>query len=216
MQVGEETFTDILIKRVKEARLPIIMVTPKTPEDTQHMLPLATKHGIGYYAGANKNIIKRHIDCAVDNNVDWIINVDGDDILVCPDLITELAKMIESAGHHNCVHLHRYPLGLGLLAYSFSRLVGSRGYEEDTNWGAKVIEAGPVTELEGYRFKDCRLTLDYVEDAVVIRTVIETLGVRADSQEICKFMMEHPEICAINNFRNDEYYKRLEVMSKSE
>lgn len=215
-RLGGSTVTDILVGRVKAAGYPVCMVTPDTPEDTQYMVPIAKKHMIGYYQGEVTNIIQRHIDCAHEKGVDWVINVDGDDILACPDLIFQLAEVIEGGKSHDCIQIQGYPLGLGLLAYSLKRLINTRDYffyEGDTNWGAKVVGAGQVTELEGHQFKKCRLTLDYMPDMVVVNHVIKELGPMADSEEICNFMGNHPEICHINNYLNEQYFKRLEDLS---
>jgi len=215
MRMGEDTMTDILIKRVKEAGLPVIMVTPTTPEDITYLSPLAKKHDIGYFAGENQNIIQRHLDCAAMNDIEWIINVDGDDILTCPDLIAEVKDMIETSdGNYDCAHLTGYPLGLNLLAYTVGRLSRVE-YMKDTNWGAKVLEIGPVMSGDSsVQFTDCRLTFDYMEDYFVFRDIIWALGKKTNSDRICEYMMQHPEIRAINNFRNDEYFKRLEAMSR--
>jgi spore coat polysaccharide biosynthesis protein SpsF (cytidylyltransferase family) len=189
------------------------MVTPNTPDDIKIMHPIAKRHGIQYYAGDIENIVQRHLDCATMNDVDWIINVDGDDILACPDLIQAVARQIEQMGGQDCIQLHGYPLGLNLFAYTPGRL--SRvDYSKDTNWGAKIIEAGGASGLEGNVFSDYRLTLDYIEDLIVIKHLVIALGIDADSQEITSFMQQHPELTAINNFRNKEYFQRLEDLSK--
>jgi spore coat polysaccharide biosynthesis protein SpsF len=211
--IGNYTVTDILIYRIKQAGLPVIMVTPNTNEDIKYMSDIAKKHNIQYFAGDNENIIQRHLDCAAMNEVDWIINVDGDDILTCPDLIKSVALEIEQMNGQDCIQLRGYPLGLNLLAYTPGRLARVN-YSKDTNWGAKVIEAGGVSGLEGNVFNDCRLTLDYIEDLIVMKHVLLALSVDADSYAISNFMKTHPNVCAINNFRNKEYFQRLEDMSK--
>jgi len=221
MKIGGETVTDILIERIKEAGVPIIMTVPMTVEDNLHMSPIAKRHGIGYYAGEIYNIITRHLDCAMVNNVDWVINVDGDDILTCPDLIdvmnkTIICKASDLNQQPDCIQLCNYPLGLNLIAYTPSRLVRTC-YERDTNWGGKILRVGDVIKLAKKEiFNDCRLTLDYMPDFIVLKHIIETLGKHVDSEEICKFMQIHPEICNINNYLNTEYYARLENLSKQE
>jgi spore coat polysaccharide biosynthesis protein SpsF (cytidylyltransferase family) len=212
MNIGNETVTDILIERIKSAGLPVIMTTPCTPEDNLYMGSLAKKHGIGYYAGDIDNIIQRHLDCAAMNEVDWIINVDGDDILTCPDLIETVYRTIEGGMGGDCIHLYNYPLGMNLIAYRPSRLA-QVNYSKDTNWGAKILALG-ASGMEGILFNDCRLTLDYIEDYFVIRHIILELGKEADSREICEFMLKHQELCHTNKFRNEEYFQRLEDMSK--
>ena len=90
LQVNGQTATEILIGRLKHCNLPIVMCTPDTINDEIYMKPIARKHGIGYFAGDKNNIIKRHYDAAKENDIDCIINVDGDDILTVPDVINDV------------------------------------------------------------------------------------------------------------------------------
>lgn len=211
LQVNGQTATDILIGRLKHCSLPIVMCTPDTINDEIYMKPIARKHGIGYFAGDKNNIIKRHYDAAKENNIDYIINVDGDDILACPDLIMNIVKEIKSDS--DCIYLKGYPLGMNILSYTSKRLK-KVDYNKDTNWGAKILDVRGYDEISGYLFNDCRLTLDWDFDFIVIKHVINELGMFTTSKEICMYMKEHPEICAINNHLNEQYYKRLEELSK--
>lgn len=211
--IGDSTVTDILIHRLKTSDLHVIMTTPTTAEDLTYMKHIADRHKIGYFAGNDNDIIQRHVDCSIYDNPDWIINVDGDDILTCPELLKKLKDIIESGIDGDCIHLQGYPLGLNLIAYKPSRLK-SINYSKDTNWGSKILEAGSVIDIVGTGFKDCRLTLDYIEDMIVINHVIMALGFDATADEISQYMTKHPEVCSINSFRNKEYFQRLEDLSK--
>ena len=220
MIIGEDTVTDILIERLKNSGLDIIMVTPMTTEDNLYMSNLASEHGIGFFAGNNKDIIQRHLDCAAISEIDWIINVDGDDILTCPDLILGVQSLIEHANaanyegfNYDCIQLIGYPLGMNLIAYTPGRLA-KVDYHKDTNWGSKVLAAGQVLEASGTQYNECRLTLDYIPDYIVISHIIKELGKKVDSKEICDYMSKHPGLCAVNWYLNDIYYQRLADLSK--
>lgn len=213
-KIGDKTVTDILIHRLKKSGINVIMVTPNTKNDIKYMHQIAKSNDILYFAGDVENIIQRHIDCASNNDVDWIINVDGDDILTCPDLIKMIISTIRSGTNDkDCIHLTGCPLGMNLIAYTPERLKKVK-YSKDTNWGAKVLEVGEVYEIAINIYNDFRLTFDYIEDLILMNHLIFTLGIDSDSDDICKYIQQHPELKAINYFRNKEYFTRLEELSR--
>jgi spore coat polysaccharide biosynthesis protein SpsF (cytidylyltransferase family) len=213
-EIGGKSVTDILINRLKKTGIDIIMVTPNTKNDIKYMHQIAKSNDIMYFAGDINNIIQRHIDCASTNDVDWIINVDGDDILTCSDLIKIInSQILSGTTATDCIHLTGYPLGMNLIAYTPERLKKVK-YNRDTNWGKMVLEAGDVCEIKSEVYNDFRVTLDYIEDLITINHLLFSLGHNCNSDEICSFMKDHPEIRAINYFKNIEYFERLEDLSK--
>lgn len=213
MEINGKTVTDILIERIKMSGLPIVMTTPDTHEDYLYMGAIATRNDIGFFAGDTNNIIKRHIDCAQANDVDYIILAEGDDVLASPDLIKIVATVIKHAGDkHNCIHLKGCPLGMNILAYTPDRLK-KVNYSKDTNWGAKILEAGEVFKIDRCLFEDCRLTLDYPDDFTVIKHVLENVKANISSVAISQYMRSHPEICEINNHLNKQYWDRVKELS---
>ncbi len=190
------------------------MCSSTDPEDEKYLKPIADRQGIGWFAGEPTNIIKRHYDCALKNNVDWIINVDGDDVLTCPEIITYLktcAEYSEQIGYDGIrgIATGKQPLGLNILSYSIEAIKNINN-SSDTNWGAliKPLSILVCPDYEVYSDK-YRLTLDYPEDFEVIKDVFINCPNNETVKGICSYLDACPEIAQINAFRNEEYWQRI-------
>ncbi len=83
-----------LIDRVKIARLPdlIVLCTTTNPED-EVLIEIAQRNNIGYFQGNEKDILDRYLQAALKYKVDFIVNVDGDDIFCDPEYIDKVIEV---------------------------------------------------------------------------------------------------------------------------
>jgi len=212
MNINGETVTDILIQRIKKCKIPIIMATPDTLEDRLFMKPIADRHKIGFFCGDKENIIKRHIDCAEKYGIDWVINVDGDDILTCPEAINAVYHAIRHSEHKIPIKTEGLPLGLNILAYP-TEYLKKIGFPGSTGWGAQVTKSAYYSIKFNYD-QDLRLTLDYAEDLSVITDILTNCKRNMTIGGICSYLKKHPEIAKLNLWRNEEYWKRIGELGK--
>ena len=133
------------------------------------------------FYGSEENIPLRHLECAVMNNIDYIVSIDGDDILCS----TEASKIVVNKllNGSKIVQTTGLPLGMNVMGYSkfflnFS-LSGMTTKKLDTGWGKifnkdkiEVIQLGNK-ELN----KNIRMTLDYDKDADFFKKVISNIDV---------------------------------------
>lgn len=206
LKINGQTVTDILIERLKKTGLPIIICCPDTIDDVLHMKPIAEKHSIGFFAGEPTNIIKRHYDCAIENNVDTIVNVDGDDILTCPEVINAVNYELSSHPQANVVKTAWLPLGLNILGYR-AKILKDIDYNSDTNWGAQIKNTYTSTLRFDYD-TPYFLSMDYIEDFEVVKNVLENCKRNLLVGGICDYFKKHPEIAWINYKRNKERFER--------
>jgi len=213
MKINGHTVTDILIGRLKRCKIPIIMCIPDTPEDVEHMKPIAERNGIGFFAGEPTNIIKRHVDCCKANDVSWVINTDGDDTLLCPETINAVAQFIKEHFDANIpVKTSGLPLGLNVIAYPVSH-IANINYDCDTNWGAQIL-SNKYYEIKFKYDTNLRLTLDYIEDFHVIEDILTNCKRNIVVGGVCAYLKKNKYIAGLNQFRNKEYFERLERLSK--
>uniref|UniRef100_A0A6M3XGI7 Cytidylyltransferase n=1 Tax=viral metagenome TaxID=1070528 RepID=A0A6M3XGI7_9ZZZZ len=211
MKINGHTVTDILIGRLKRCKIPIIMCIPDTPEDVEHMKPIAERNKIGFFAGEPTNIIKRHVDCALANEIDWIILSEGDDFLVCPETINAVNWAIKSKRNKiDCIKTLGLPYGLNVIAYK-SEILKDINYNNDTNWGEKVLK-NPY-ELKFNYDVQYRLSMDYEEDFEVMKNVYENCKRNTVVSAIIKYLNKNPEIPKINQKRHKECMERAKKLS---
>jgi len=207
LKINSQTVTDILIGRLKKTGLPIIICCPDTIDDVLHMQPIAERNAVGFYAGEPTNIIKRHYDCAIENNVNTIINVDGDDILACPEVINAVNYELSSHQRANVVKTVGLPLGLNILGYR-AKILKDIDYNSDTNWGAQIKNT--YTSMLRFDYNTpYRLTLDYENDLSVIEDVLTNCKRNILVGGICNYLRKHTHIAQLNIGRNKEYWERI-------
>ena len=88
-----------LIERVKSAKLPnlIALCTTVNTED-EVLVRIAERNGICYFQGSEKDILDRYLKAALKYDVDFIVNVDGDDILCDPEYMDKVVEVFRRTG----------------------------------------------------------------------------------------------------------------------
>jgi len=174
------------------------------------------------FYGSNSNIPLRHLQCAKAYNIDYILAIDGDDILcsieaskiVLEELINK-GKFVKTIG---------LPLGMNVMGYTTSFLESSLGANTqetlETGWG-KIFDQQFTKELEienNFNCNNIRMTLDYNEDAIffsnVIKSISEGIISITDKELISKIIKN--KWYQINESLNDKYWENFNNQKKSE
>lgn len=133
------------------------------------------------FYGDIKNLPFRQLQAAYTHELDYIVSVDGDDILCSVQAMRDIATKLEQGESY--VSTKGLPFGMNAFGYSQSFL--ERSLE---NSSAKILETGwgrifdenersLITYPQVEAFEDkLRLTLDYQEDFDLFKSVIEELG----------------------------------------
>ncbi|GGF08092.1 cytidylyltransferase domain-containing protein [Flavobacterium limi] len=133
------------------------------------------------FYGSDENIPFRHLQCAREHNIDYIISIDGDDIL-CSTEATRL--VIDSLlNGSNMVYTVGLPLGMNATGYSKAFLENSlKGIESnklETGWG-KIFDKDQIDVIQ-LKFESdiakIRMTLDYEADADFFKAIISSIDV---------------------------------------
>lgn len=88
---GEETFLDVLLKRVKKlkTKYPVILATSNLKVD-EVLLSFAESHEIKFFQGSENNVLNRFIECAKENKLKTIVRVCSDNPFLDINLLEEL------------------------------------------------------------------------------------------------------------------------------
>lgn len=175
-----ERFSIAFNENIDKKELKIFITTSEKPENKKFEL-IFDKEELGVYFGSDENIPLRHLECAIENGIDYIISIDGDDIL-CSTEATKLviskllngSKMVQTSG---------LPLGMNITGYSRDflkkSLLGIENKKLETGWG-KIFDKNEIDIIElrkDENVQKIRMTLDYEADADFFKKVISNIDV---------------------------------------
>jgi spore coat polysaccharide biosynthesis protein SpsF (cytidylyltransferase family) len=164
---------EILIRRLKKIQLPIVLTTGDE-EINQGFKEICKKEDIEIFFGHMTNIPLRHLQAAKELNYDFILSIDGDDILTAPEGIEKLLNnLTESPGYF---HTEGYPFGMNSGGYSRKFLEESltnHRYESlETGWGRIFPKDSFIPVFCVSKNADnWRLSLDYKEDFLAFKKI---------------------------------------------
>lgn len=212
-----------LIERIKRAKNldKIVLCTTTNPEDKK-LVKIAEEQNIHYFTGDERDILKRHYDAANYHNIDFVINVDGDDLFCDPEYIDEVAKEAKkNYPLYDVITTKDLPFGVNSFGYKTDCLksIFEKKKEDntETGWGEffknnqqlkkKIINA------KEHHIIDVRMTLDYKEDFQFFEKIINMLY-KEDGyislNDIIYLLRENPEIIKINKLVENKYWENYE------
>jgi spore coat polysaccharide biosynthesis protein SpsF (cytidylyltransferase family) len=197
-----------------------IFITTSTKPENQKFNFLFEKDEVNVFFGSDENIPLRHLECAIENNIDHIISIDGDDIL-CSTKATKIiiekllngSKMVQTSG---------LPLGMNVMGYSKEFLKQSlQGIEIsklETGWG-KIFNNKDIDIIEftkNPRTEKIRLTLDYPEDEILFKNIITKIDVLNVSDEVIIETILSKNWNLINSHLDEIYWKNFSHQKEKE
>lgn len=212
-----------LIDRIKHVNNldKIVLCTTTNPED-KILCKLAEEQGIYYFAGDEKDILKRHYDAAIFHKIDFVINVDGDDLFCDPKYIEQISQIAkEKSSHYDVIETKGLPFGINSFGYNIDCLKSivnnKKKSDSDTGWG-EFLRENPhlkkkVLLAQQDHESDARMSLDYEEDFLFFKKVIETLyneDQYFSLDDIIHLLKENPDIIEINKEIHEKYLKNYQ------
>ena len=209
----------------------IMHVIPETPliictsdcEDDSRLCELAKDMGISSFQGELDNILVRHLECANTYDVDFIVNVDGDDIFCDPSVVRRIIDEYLADPSYDVISSYGYPFGTNAFGYRTEVLerVANKNRKQriDTGWNELFRDKIEFRTKEFFaaedQIDDVRLTLDYEEDFKIFERLIMDLGMSehfVEQKKIIQHLKANPELKRINSHLNkqylDHYYNR--------
>jgi len=188
IKAGELTFIEWLVARfssafqqeIKAGNIQLFLTT-SSREENKVFEKIFARSDMEIFYGSDDNIPLRHLECAKANNIDRIIAIDGDDILCS----TYAAKLVLSALEQQADLAQSIGLPLGMNVSGYRREYLQRSLDKqrtkiklETGWGRIFDQRDMVTiPVDGLKdVEELRMTLDYKEDALFFKTIIEYIG----------------------------------------
>ena len=218
LEVDGRPIIEYLIERVKSAGKPdlIVICTTTNPEDLR-LEPIAARNNIEIFQGSEKDILDRYLQAADKFGVDFIVNVDGDDIFCDPEYMDKVVETFlkTSADYIECRGLPFGAAPLGLKVEALKKVCQMKSENNtETGWKRFFTDSGlfhveSIDAADDLRQPDIRMSLDYTEDFRFFSEVIRRLYVPGkvfSLREVLALLKKHPEIAAINKNRQEEYW----------
>lgn len=216
-----------LVERVKTAKLPnmIVLCTTTRPEDLVFD-DIARKCYVECFRGSEKDILDRYLNAALKYNIDFIVNVDGDDVFCDPELIDETVEAFTKTGS-SFIKWKDLPLGASPSGFKFEALKKANQMKDESNtetgWGAYFTDTGLFdvkyleAEDEELKHPEIRMTLDYPEDLRFVKEIFNRLYSPRKVftlKQILMLLKEEPRLAEINKGVQDKYWKRFKQKAK--
>jgi spore coat polysaccharide biosynthesis protein SpsF len=223
LQIKGKKVVEHLIERVKLSKTPdlIVLCTTKNPED-KILVEIAKRNKIEYFRGSEKDVLKRYLDAAIKYNVDFIVNVDGDDILCDPEFIDKAIRHFKSTDA-DFIKYEGLPLGAspcGIKVDALRKVCELKAKTDtETGWGRYFTDTR-LFKVECLRVKnrklrhpEIRMTLDYPEDYEFFKLIFDRLYKKNRMftlREVLDLLEKEPDIANINKHLQGKYWEHFE------
>ena len=205
-----------LIERLKLAsRLHAIVLCTTTESTDDALVEVADSCKIRLCRGSKEDLLKRYSQAVEENEVDLIVNVDGDDILVDPEQVDQVAESLLATGA-DIVKCEGLPFGaapLGVRAEALVRVVAAKPDDDTaTGWSRFFTDSGEfkietlVFDDPELHHPDIRMTLDYEEDLQFFRAVFRELRKPVRLRDAIRLILSRPDIREINAGLEERYW----------
>ena len=207
---GKPTISYLIEALKKSQHADDIILCTSTMEADDELCEIATHLGIKYYRGSLEDKLQRWLGACKEYEVDFFVNVDGDDIFFDPGLAdlcfqqemssAQILDFIDGRGLYNDVYG---------ISYEALKVVCSNKPDNDTefirphfvspsyNFTVETVQGIP----EKYLKKDIRMTLDYEEDFFFFSKIIGHFvenSLQLDFESVLEYLANNPEVVEIN------------------
>jgi len=206
-------------KYIKNKSDVVVCTTNEKSDDA--LVNVVQNYGASIYRGSTDDIIKRFYDAVRAFDFDYIIQVDGDDILCATEYMDLTMETLLKDNSLDIVTCDGLPLGIASKSFTRNAMNQVFGFyktnENDTGFiyyftktglcNQKIIQ--PISDM--HILDEARLTLDYPVDLEVFTTIIEMLsqsGEIFNLEQIVTFLKKHPDIMNINADLDEVYWQR--------
>jgi spore coat polysaccharide biosynthesis protein SpsF len=225
LQIKGKTVTEHLIDRLKQAKLPdmIVLTTSIHPDDIV-LIDIAQKNKIQSFQGSEDDKLDRYYNAALKFGIDFMVIVDGDDLFCDPECIDEIIRTFKKTNADYIIYKD-LPVGVtghGVKLEALKKVIDMKDESDTEVWGGyftgsklfKVVELEPRAE---FRRPDLRMTLDYIEDFRFFEAIFDRLytpGKVFTLHDIMRVINENPQIPAINSAAQQKYLEKIEQAKK--
>jgi len=226
-KINGESLLEIHLRRIQKSNLisKLKIATTIEPE-ADKIVAIGKKLGIEVYKGSVENVLERFYYSAAPEEPDWVVRLTSDCPLIDP---VEIDHVIQFAIDNDLDYASNtleptYPDGIDTEVFKFSalekavseaRLTSELEHVTPYIWKNSSFKGGTLFQSDNVSnetdYSSIRLTVDTIEDFMVIEKLVQLLGTDKPWIEYVHALDEHPEIKNINKIfaRNEGYEKSI-------
>lgn len=204
--------------RVAKAKLVghVAIVTSDDPSD-DYLVEVVEAHGIRAIRGPLDDVLARYALAAGEFATDTFLRLTGDCPLLDPQLIDQVVALKAATGADYASNIDPPEFADGMDIECFSRnalfqchaeAVTQPHREHVTLWMREFENGLSRANLQAVsQSQHLRLTVDYPDDLVVVRRIVEELGSDFDYFDILRFLQSHQGLLGMNRHDRNEALK---------
>jgi len=225
---GKKTI-EFCIERAKKSNKTnkIILCTSAMDED-RVLCEIAKAHHIDFFQGSLEDKLDRWLKAALQYNIDYFVNIDGDDLFCEPELI-DLAFEQYERELHDFVRIDEKNMICGAFTFGVKTDTIKKVCElKNTNdteaaWltlsSMKMFKTKLLKNVpKEYNRPEIRATLDYEEDLKFFTTISEYFynmgNYNFSLMDVIRLIDEQPEIALINRHKHQDYLDNQNKLNK--
>lgn len=209
LKINGKTTIEYLIENLKKSQFSSNIILCTTERRSDDLLEeIALKHKIKIFRGSSEDKIKRWYDCCLKYNIEFFVNVDGDDLFFDYNLGD---KILNEYSMYDFVDGHGFYIDI----YGISKKGITTIYESKTTDETEYIRTFFLKEKnikkcklknidKKYTKTDIRMTLDYEDDLLFFKNVINNVQV-LEFDNILNYLKDNPEVKKINYYLEKEW-----------
>ncbi len=225
LEIEGRTTIEHLMDRAKAAKRPdLVVLCTSTHPDDDILVDVARRNDIEVFRGSPEDKLDRYLKAAKKYGLDFIVNIDGDDILCDPELVDQTIDHFKET-NADYIAWRGFPVGavpIGIKVEALERVCQLKEEADTEVWGGYFVDTGlfEVKYLDAsddLKHPESRMTLDYPKDLEFFRAVFKKLyksGKIIPLKEVVKLLEENPEIAKINQEVQKAYEARLKEHAK--
>ena len=190
LKANEETLLETHLKRLKLTKYPVFVATTLNAAD-DIIVKICHEHNFQFYRGSESDVLARFYECATLYQLDIIVRATSDCPLIDTDSITNGVKAYIAAvgqfNKHDLLYMSNtivrtFPKGMDFEIFSYKMLEmahqnattkSEREHVTPYFYEGKEKEIKLIDILNQKNTSNLRITLDYLEDYSLIKTLIE-------------------------------------------
>ena len=206
-----------VITNLRRATRPdlLLLVTTREAEDDE-LAAVARGLGVEVFRGDTEDILVRWRDAARQIGAEFLINADGDDVLLDAGFIDVVADHWART-RDEYVTVSGLPFGTaptGIAVPALERVCALKQEVSTAGQGRffedpRVVRRAELQAPPALRHDGVRMTLDYPEDLEFFSAVVRELGMAPALADVLALLRRRPDIVAINASRQEEYWARF-------
>lgn len=210
LPLGETVALDYSVSRCRmvEELADVIVATSTLPADDT-VAEWCKLRGVSCFRGSQDDVLSRYYECAKMVKPDYIIRVTSDCPFVDYEMIRDIIECMKQEQRDIVVHDHEPARGLWSEIISFEALeyIHLHGHEDRHREHVTYYAYEHAGQFKRHVYKlpellrhpEFRITLDTPEDYAMLKEIAGKFpGTGISSKEVVRYLVEHPEIAAIN------------------